>query len=156
MRLVYCRRTCAALLSGTAALVLVACGPVHSITIARDDHAVHVEEGEHDHHGPPPHAPAHGYRRKQHDAFRHGHDGGDVEIVFDSDLGAYVVVDISGYYYLDGMYLRVEEGRWYASAHLDGDWKPCDDQALPPGLRKNHAKVKENGWPGRIPARHAD
>ena len=141
-------------MSGACALVLLACGPVRSITIARDDHAVHGRDDDDHHHGPPPHAPAHGYRRKQHDAYRHAHHGGDVEIVFDSELGVYVVVDISGYYYLDGMYLRIEDGRWYASAHLDDDWEPCDDHALPPGLRKKHAKRKD--WPHDGPAKRAD
>ena len=50
----------APLLLGLAALVLSACGPIHSVTLGRSgDGNVHRDHG----HGPPPHAPAHGYRR---------------------------------------------------------------------------------------------
>jgi hypothetical protein len=157
MRFASSRKIRAALASGASVLALLACGPVRSVAIARDDYPVHVEHDDHHHHhGPPPHAPAHGHRRKQHDAYRHGHHGGDVEIVFDSDLGVYVVLDLSGIYYLDGRYLAIKGDRWYASTHLDGAWEPCDDRALPPGLRKKHAKSGKRGWPHRGPARHDD
>ncbi|MFQ5585276.1 MAG: hypothetical protein ACE5GF_00390, partial [Thermodesulfobacteriota bacterium] len=41
-------------------------------------------------HGPPPHAPAHGYRHKH----RHG-----VELMFDGGLGVYIAVGLSGIYF---------------------------------------------------------
>lgn len=96
--------------------------------------------------GPPDHAPAHGYRRKHHDA-RQG-----AELVFDARLGVYVVVDLPRHYYWDGVYLRVEEGAWYASARLDGGWEPRSSEALPPGLRKSLSGAKEkkgHGHAGR-------
>jgi hypothetical protein len=59
--------------------------------------------------GPPPWAPAHGYRHK--------HAQG-MELVYDAQLGVYVVVG------RDGLYFRHD--RFY--------------RRLPPGLRKQHAK----------------
>jgi len=120
------------------AVAVVACGPLHSVTIGRSpDGPVYEEPGPG--HGPPPHAPAHGYRYKQQHAYAHG--GGDVELVFDSGLGVYVVVSLPGTYYWNDVYLRLQGERWYAAAHLDGPWKPST-QAPPPGLRAKHAKAK--------------
>ena len=47
--------------------------------------------------GPPPHAPAHGYRHKH----EHG-----VELVFDSQLGVYVVVGWKDHFFSAGRYYR--------------------------------------------------
>jgi hypothetical protein len=88
--------------------------------------------------GPPPHAPAHGHRRV-HDAHR-----GDVELVFDSDLGVYVVVDLPNHYYWNGTYLRITDDGWLASAELSGGWETCASDSLPPGLRK-----KDKHWKGK-------
>ena len=68
----------AALLLGLAALVLSACGPIHSVTLGHSGHGqVHRDPG--DGHGPPPHAPAHGYRPDQEAQDEHreskGHPG---------------------------------------------------------------------------------
>lgn len=84
--------------------------------------------------GPPPHAPAHGYRRK--------HRSG-VELVYDAGLGAYVVVGYPGVYFHDGHYYRLHDGRWHVGVELDGPWRPAPPRALPPGLRK------KAGPPGR-------
>ncbi|MEE9551944.1 MAG: hypothetical protein V3V89_02760, partial [Gammaproteobacteria bacterium] len=70
-----------------AALTLSGCGVVK----VHDDH----DRG----YGPPPHAPAHGYRHKH-----HGHD-----LEFDSHLGVYVVVGLASVYFLDGLYYKVTD-----------------------------------------------
>lgn len=86
----------------------------------------------HDHHhhgyGPPPHAPAHGYRAKYHE-----HD-----LVYDSRLGVYVVVDLPDVFYHDGYFYRYRDDDWYYSRDLDRDWKQSGKKNLPPGLAKNH------------------
>ncbi len=82
--------------------------------------------------GPPPHAPAHGHRRKQ---------VHDVEVVFDTQLGVYVVVGHPDYYYYDGYFYRLTDGVWQVSLKIDGGWGPKSSKPLPPGLR-NRAKGK--------------
>ncbi len=56
--------------------------------------------------GPPPHAPAHGYRHKRHSG---------PELVFDSALGVYMVVGHEHHYFHDGHYLRRHDGVWRLS-----------------------------------------
>ena len=83
-------------------------------------------------HGPPAHAPAHGYRH---------HQGADrVELSFDSGLGVYRVVGRSHHYFLDGHYLRVEGGRWLISTLVNGPWHAHAAHALTPGLRAKYGK----------------
>ena len=96
-------------------------------------------------HGPPPHAPAHGHRRKQ---------VCGVELVFDTGLGVYVVVGHPDHYYCDGYFYRLTEGVWAMSLRFDGGWAVRAGKPLPPGLRaksngngnsnRNHS-VKANG-----------
>lgn len=89
-------------------------------------------------HGPPPHAPAHGYRAKQ-----QGH-----ELVYDSGLGVYVVVDLPNVYYYDGIYYRYDHDHWYYSTSPGRGWDAYDtDRKLPPGLAKKHGKGKKKGNP---------
>jgi len=95
-------------------------------------------------HGPPPHAPAHGHRRKQ---------VCGVELVFDTQLGLYVVVGHPDHYYYDGHFYRLTGGVWEVSLRFDGGWGPKLAKPLPPGLRnKSYAKAKGNsnasGKPG--------
>jgi len=82
--------------------------------------------------GPPAHAPAHGYRRK------HVHG---MELVFDSDLGVYVVVGLSDHYYHDGFFFRLRGDIWEKCPEPDGHWKVVSHNSLPIGLQ---AKVKVN------------
>jgi hypothetical protein len=83
--------------------------------------------------GPPPHAPAHGYRMK------HAHDG--VELVYDSGIDVYVVTGFRNCYYSAGQYFRLEASFWEWSASVDGPWKALSsDSDLPPGLRHKHGK----------------
>jgi hypothetical protein len=77
-------------------------------------------------HGPPAHAPAHGYRRKQ----VHG-----VEIVFDSKRGVYVVVGLPGHYYHEGHFYRLRETTWEVSLRPNDGWASISEESLPPGLR---------------------
>ena len=143
---------------GLLALALGGCvhGSSSSVEVAR--RAPVVEQGRH-HHGPPPHAPAHGYRRKHqryHDRHPHHHDhAGRVRLVFDSELGVYLVVDLPNHYFWNGSYLRIQDGDWYASPELYGRWAPCSSRSLPPGLRKKHAKgrkPKKERRGGPVPA----
>ena len=85
---------------------------------------VHHDEG----YGPPPHAPAHGYRYKH-----QGHD-----VVYDSKLGVYVVVGLQNYYFYDNYYYRHDDNHWYYSPYLDKDWRDYKEGKLPPGLAKKH------------------
>lgn len=91
-------------------------------------------------HGPPPHAPAHGYRAKT----RQG-----VELVFDSGLGVYVVVDLPGAYFWGDFYYRQESGRrWERCDRLDGAWVGIVETSLPPGLRGKKSGSR-SGPPGK-------
>lgn len=81
--------------------------------------------------GPPPHAPAHGYRHKH----KHG-----VELIFDAGLGVYIVVGYPNYYFYDDLYYHYHNGMWHASHILDGQWKVITNKKLPPGLQKKKVK----------------
>ena len=92
--------------------------------------------------GPPPHAPAHGYRHK--------YEG--VELVYDSGRGVYVVVDFPLHFYFKGRYYRSREPHWEVGVHIDGPWEPISEDSLPPGLRardKGKGKGKSKEYPGR-------
>jgi hypothetical protein len=84
--------------------------------------------------GPPPHAPAHGYRRNH-----QGHD-----LVFDSELGVYAVVGLSSVWFLDGSYFRIRGDRWEISAASDGPWRVAAASAVPGRL---YAKRHPHGSP---------
>ena len=84
--------------------------------------------------GPPPHAPAHGYRRKH-----HGHD-----LVFDTDLGVYIVMGLPGLYFIDGLYYRVSSDGWHYSVRPDGDWH-IHTKVLPGQLHKIPGGNKKRG-----------
>jgi hypothetical protein len=136
-------RSLALLAAATGSCSLLACvivddssyhrGPSHPPVVERD-------EG----HGPPPWAPAHGYRRKHERAYQSRPD--TVDLVFDSGLGVYVVVGIPNYYYWDGVYLRIDSGRWYRAPYLDARWAPCPVDSLPGNLRSKPVK-RYNGPP---------
>lgn len=118
-----------------AAVALLGCHHHHTTVLRAPVH----------HPGPPPHAPAHGYRAKHH------HGGSTVELVFDGDLGVYVVVGLEQHYFLDDTYYRLQGGDWQVSFGLDGPWKAASPRALPPGLRKKAAHGHKRGGP---PAKH--
>ncbi|MFH1006880.1 MAG: hypothetical protein V1800_05165 [Candidatus Latescibacterota bacterium] len=89
-------------------------------------------------HGPPPHAPAHGYR--------HMHNHG-VELEFDSGLGVYGVLKFPSTYFLDGMYFRWFKSHWEVATHFEGPWKGSVKKDVPPKLWSS--KVSDHPGKGR-------
>ncbi|MBC8208216.1 MAG: hypothetical protein H8E79_03480 [Desulfobulbaceae bacterium] len=84
--------------------------------------------------GPPPHAPAHGYRQKHH----HG-----VDLKFDAGLGAYLVVKFPGIYFHNGLYSRISpKGAWLVAPRFDGPWRVAVKGDVPQKLKKNKGKKK--------------
>lgn len=96
--------------------------------------------------GPPPHAPAHGYRRKHRDG---------VELVFDRKIGVYVVVGHAHIYFHDDHFYRFADG-WQISARFGGKWIAVRSDRVPPGLAgKNVGKHKRKDKHGHgPPAKH--
>lgn len=86
--------------------------------------------------GPPPHAPAHGYRSKYHQ-----HD-----MIYDSKIGAYIVVGWAEHYFDNDVYFRFRDGHWEINVNLDNDrgWKHVDDREVPYKLRSS--KVKKSKY----------
>jgi hypothetical protein len=118
---------------------------------------VHVHE--HDHHhkskgGPPPWAPAHGYRHKH-----HGPD-----LVFDSHIGVYVVVGHPHVYFHDGHYFRYVSSHWERCGDWKkGNWKAVEVGRVPGPLVKHYAAKGPKGGKGKGkgkgkggPAKHWD
>lgn len=92
---------------------------------------VHYPEAHH-RHGPPPHAPAHGYRYK--------YERDNVDLVYDQGLGVYVVVGHTGLYYQDGFYFRYAGDNWEMSVGIGerAHWQSAPSRSVPPGLAKRH------------------
>jgi hypothetical protein len=111
-----------------ALVIVVTLGGCHGVFLApRPSESVVISQP-----GPPPHAPAHGYRHK--------HQSGP-ELRFDTSLEVYIVVGHTDVYFHDGWFLRIRSGAWQVSATLGGPWKPKAAEWVPPGLRsKHHAK----------------
>ena len=87
--------------------------------------------------GPPPHAPAHGYRHKH----QHG-----VELVYNSKLGVYVVIGFPNHYFYEGHYFRLGGEDWQISMHIEGPWIVAAKDVLPSGLKyKGKSKGKAKG-----------
>ncbi len=99
-------------------------------------------------HGPPPHAPAHGYRHK------HYRDG--VNLVFNAGLGVYVVADRPDYYWHVDRYLRWAAGEWRVSSRIDGTWVVVSNDRVPAKLVAKHAKHRKKAHRKRhaAPAKH--
>jgi hypothetical protein len=113
-----------------ASIVLLSC---RSSTVRRSSGHKRV-------HGPPPHAPAHGYRYK--------YQG--VELVYDSERGVYVVVELPNHFYFKGHYYRHRDSQWEIGLHVDGPWEVVSEESLPPGLRgKKKGKGKPKEHPGK-------
>jgi hypothetical protein len=84
--------------------------------------------------GPPPHAPAHGYRHKH----------GDVVLVYESSLSVYIVHGYEGHYFSDGDYYRMHKGGWQVSVDIGGPWRKISETKVPKGLHgEYHAKAKK-------------
>lgn len=111
-----CLASLALVLSGCVAL---ATGGHHPRSEARSQPAGY---------GPPPHAPAHGYRHK----YERG-----LVLQFDSGIGVYLVLGHPGIYFYDGFYLRRHTaGHWLSSRHYTGPWKRRAAGDVPPRLEK--------------------
>jgi hypothetical protein len=98
--------------------------------------------------GPPPHAPAHGYRHK------HQTPDGTVNLIFDSGIGVYVVVGWPDHYWHRDHYLRYVEGNWMTSRSIDGGWASCSSGDVPIGLVQKHARAKQKRGRWSHPAKH--
>jgi hypothetical protein len=100
--------------------------------------------------GPPPHAPAHGYRAK------HRHHN----MVYDSRLGAYVVIGYSDHYFHNDWYFRYRDGFWQINANLsDRDWRDVDFYRVPEGLRNSKRgkhSYKEHPGKGKAKGKYKD
>jgi hypothetical protein len=97
-------------------------------------------------HGPPPHAPAHGYRTT------HPRDG--VVLVFDAGLGVYTVAGWPGYYWHSDHYLRWVDGSWRTSRRIGGSWVVVSLDRVPAKLaakhgRKAHGHQKQHPGPAK-------
>ena len=91
-----------------------------------------VRAARHAGHGPPAHAPAHGYRKK--------HPVDRVELVFDVEVGVYAVVGRSGVYWDGDRYIEWRDGHWRVSARLDRGWASISYEGVPRALRARHPK----------------
>jgi len=87
--------------------------------------------------GPPPHAPAHGYRHKQHDR-----SGSQLSLRFDTDLGVYVVLGQPDHYWSNDRYFRWSGAHWEVSTELGHGWSIVVNGAVPPRLAAKHAHHK--------------
>ncbi len=98
------------------------------------DQADKRKQGHAGRHGasPPPAHPRQGHR--------HSHAG--VQLVFDSALGVYLVVDRHDHFYTEGRFYRYAHDGWQISTHLDRGWHQVARPALPPGLAKKHKPDK--------------
>jgi len=128
--------------SARAFLLRIACGFVVVVLASCDSVSVHrtpsPAPGPGRGYGPPSHARAHGYRRKQVCGY---------ELVYDSGRGVYVVVGLPDCYYHEGHFYRWHAGAWEISVRADGDWTAVGRQALPPGLQaKTEDKTKGKGF----------
>jgi len=120
-------RTVASLMATSVCALLV----TTSCTVFEAYHPPHRKIG----HGPPAHARAHGYHRKQ---------VAGVELVYDSGCGVYIVVGLPDHYYHDGYFYRLRGTLWEVSLQPHGGWASASETSLPPGLRAK-GKVKHKG-----------
>ena len=99
------------------------------------------------HKGPPPHAPAHGYRHKH---------GGGTDLVFDKGLGVYVVVGHKTTYHDGRRFYRLRGNIWQVSAKIGrGTWVSISTADIPHGLRLHHRhKARKKAHHKQHPAKH--
>lgn len=86
--------------------------------------------------GPPPHAPAHGYRHKHPDG---------VILVYDAGLAVYVVSGHAGVYFSGGYYYRVHRDVWESTKHFHGNWRKTSSKSVPPGLQEKQVAKSSKG-----------
>jgi len=91
-----------------------------------------------EHHGPPPHAPANGYRYK--------HSKDNVTLVYDAGIDVYVVSGYKDCYYSAGQYFRLVKSSWEWSVTIEGQWKVVSHSSdVPSGLRHKHGHGNDHG-----------
>jgi hypothetical protein len=81
--------------------------------------------------GPPPHAPAHGYRHRN----QHG-----LELQFDSGRGVYVVIESPNVYFYNDLYIRSSDGHWEVAANFNGPWRSETSGEVPTKLKVSKGK----------------
>jgi hypothetical protein len=94
----------------------------------------HRRYNRHHRNSPPPHAPAHGHR------YRHDHG---VDLVFDSGVGAYIVLGFDDLFFFNNNYMRFYDGNWHHADRHDGRWRRANDRHVPHKLRKARRHNKE-------------
>lgn len=97
--------------------------------------------------GPPPHAPAHGYRHKHSDG---------VVLVFEASLGVYAVSGHTNLYYYKDRYYRQHNRRWQTSGHFEGPWRNSPDSIVPQGLLENVADAGDKKGKGKGHGKYKD
>jgi len=90
-----------------------------------------IGEVKHKGKGPPPHAPAHGYRHKHHDG---------VELAYDSRIGVYFAVKVPSVYFYNNLYMRLSDRNWEVAANFNGPWQPEKEGQVPYKLKKEKKK----------------
>ena len=86
--------------------------------------------------GPPPYAPAHGYRHRYH----------DYDMRYDSNLGCYVVLGMPNVYFSNGVYLRFSGDRWTSAIGVGGPWRIAGSAEIPVLLYKAKGPKRSHRW----------
>ena len=88
--------------------------------------------------GPPPHAPAHGYRHKHPDG---------VVLVYEAGIGVYFVSGYTDIYYHKQWFYRLHRHSWHSSRHVDGPWQRTIVKHVPSGLLQEVANRNDDNRP---------
>lgn len=116
-----------------SSVLFAGCAGVDTTVFIPSD--VHVNKGHHEI-GPPPHAPAHGYRHRHH----------GVELEYSTEIGAYIVLENPDTYFYNGLYVGVSpEEHWVVAEHLGGPWRVAEAREVPPKLKRAKVKGKRQG-----------
>ena len=135
--------------------LLVACGVATLVASSGCVHHGHGGHGQRAHAeavvvhkpGPPPHAPAHGHRHRH-------HQQPDIDLVFDSGLGVYVVVGREDLFFYREHFYRVMDDVWHRSLRIDSGWVLAHKATVPTALAKKHRKARKHHKQGhRHPAK---
>ena len=110
-----------------AAIAVLGCSRT---IVYKSGHPRSTDTVKNDRHGPPPHAPAHGYRHK--------HSNG-VVLVYDSDLHVYLVSGYRDVYYYKGFYYRWHNGKWQTTRKVNGPWQRSYAKKVPKHLHEHVA-----------------
>ena len=99
--------------------------PIAAIMLAVSGGFVVVESG------PPPYAPANGYR------YRHPTD--HIVLVYNADMSVYAVSGHRDCYYSGGRYYRVDGGVWFRTVSISKPtWTVVSYSVIPSGLHKKY------------------